>query len=263
MRKLSVFFSLAIVFFFCTSCDKKRVTELETMLAAKEGQVKQLENQLSHLQGSNASLLDRLSDLSVINKTGSASIQKSLESMTQQYSFIEKLSTKIQSKDSLNLALVMNIKRSLVDINDEDVQVEVKGGVVYVSISDKLLYAPGSIQISAQAQKVLAKLATVLNDHADMNVLVEGHTDDEPIANNCMKDNWDLSVQRATGVVRVLSDKYEVSPERLTAAGRSKYVPKTMNNTPEERSLNRRTEIIITPKLDQFFKLMEAPLLNN
>ncbi len=245
------------------SCEKQRITELETQLSSKEDQVTQLEGQLAHLQGSNVSLLDRLSDLSVVNKAGSESIQRSLESMTQQYSFIQDLSTKIQSKDSLNLALVMNIKRSLVDINDDDVQVEVKGGMVHVSISDKLLYASGSSDISKDAFGVLEKLATIMNDHDDLNVLVEGHTDDVPMANGCVADNWDLSVKRATSVVRLLQSQYYVSPERLTAAGRAEFVPKTVNTTPSGRSKNRRTEIIITPKLDQFFKLMEAPLLSN
>jgi len=262
MKYLSVILPLALLY-LCTSCDKQRITELETQLVSKDEQVKQLETQLSHLQGSNVSLLDRLSDLSVINKTGSENIQKSLESMTQQYSFIQNLTSKLQSKDSLNLALVMNLKRSLVDINDEDVQVEVKGGVVYVSISDKLLYAPGSTKISLEAYDILAKLATVMNDHDDMNVLVEGHTDDVPITKDCITDNWDLSAKRATEIVRLLETKYYVAPERLSAAGRSKYVPKAQNTTPEGRSANRRTEIIITPQLDQFFKLLEGPMLEN
>ena len=262
MKYLSVFLPLALLY-LCSSCDKQRITELETQLASKNDQVKQLESQLSHLQGSNVSLLDRLSDLSVINKTGSENIQKSLESMTQQYSFIQNLTSKLQSKDSLNLALVMNLKRSLVDINDEDVQVEVKGGVVYISISDKLLYAPGSTKISLEAYDILAKLATVMNDHDDMNVLVEGHTDDVPITKDCITDNWDLSAKRATEIVRLLETKYYVAPERLSAAGRSKYAPKAQNTSPEGRSMNRRTEIIITPKLDQFFQLLEGPMLDN
>lgn len=263
MKKLMLFLPLIGLFFLCTSCDKQRIVELETQLAAKNDQISQLEGQLTHLQGSNASLLDRLSDLSVVNKAGSQSIQRSLENMTQQYSFIQDLTTKLQSKDSLNLALVMNIKRSLVDINDEDVQVEVKGGLVHVSISDKLLYASGSSKINKNAYDVIGKLAAIMNDHDDLNVLVEGHTDDVPMASNCIADNWDLSVKRATSVVRLLQEEYYVSPERLTAAGRSEFVPKTQNTTPEGRGKNRRTEIIMTPKLDQFFKLMEAPLLNN
>lgn len=263
MRKLLNTLLLFALVGFLMSCNKKKIEGLEQALALKTEQVEQLEEQLSHLQGTNTSLLDRMSDLSVVNKAGAESIQKSLESIGQQYSFIQDLTTKIQAKDSLNLALVMNLKRSLSNINDEDVQVEVKGGVVYVSISDKLLFDPGSSRVNNAALDVLAKLASVINDHDDLNVLVEGHTDDVPISNSCVKDNWDLSVKRATSVVRILQKDFYVAPERLTAAGRSEYIPKAENASTDGRSVNRRTEIIITPKLDQFFKLLEMPDLKN
>lgn len=263
MRKLlNTLFLLSLVGLF-SACNKKKVQGLEQALALKTEQVEQMEEQLGHLQGTNVSLLDRMSDLSVVNKAGAESIQKSLESINQQYSFIQDLTTKIQSKDSLNLALVMNLKRSLSNINDEDVQVEVKGGVVYVSISDKLLFSEGSSRVNSDALDVLAKLASVINDHNDLNVLVEGHTDDVPISNSCVRDNWDLSVKRATSVVRILQQDFYVAPERLTAAGRSEFVPKEDNESSDGRSKNRRTEIIITPKLDQFFKLLEMPDLQN
>jgi chemotaxis protein MotB len=258
MKKQIIFYLLLLVL-GTTSCKGKKVKALETEVALKTEQVKQLEEQIKHMQSTNASLLDRMADLSIVNKSGAESIQRSLENITQQYSFIQDLTSKIQSKDSLNLALVMNLKRSLSNINDEDVQVEVKGGVVYVSISDKLLFRSGSSRISSAAEEVLAKLATVINDHDDLNVLVEGHTDDVPINNSCLEDNWDLSVKRATSVVRKLQQDYYVNPERLTAAGRSEFVPKAPNTDSEGRSTNRRTEIIITPKMDQFFKLLEMP----
>ncbi len=257
---LSLPFLLLLLF---SSCNKKKVTSLERELALKNDQVEMLQQQLNNLQSTNASLLDRLSDLSVVNKAGAESIQKSLESMSQQYSFIQDLTTKIHAKDSLNLALVMNLKRSLSDINDEDVQVEVKGGVVYVSLSDKLLFRSGSSRLTSEARDVLGKIAMVVNDHRDLNVMVEGHTDNVPINNSCIDDNWDLSVKRATSVVRVLEEEYYVSPERMTAAGRADYVPKADNSTSTGRAQNRRTEIIITPKLDQFFKLLEAPVLRD
>jgi chemotaxis protein MotB len=242
---------------FLTSCGRKAKKEL----ALKDQQINQLQGQLDHIQNTNNSLLDRLSDLSVISKSGAESINKSLESINQQYAFIENLTTKIQEKDSINLALVMNLKRSLSDINDQDVQVEVRGGVVYVSISDKMLFRSGSSNLTRQALDVLGKLAAVINDHDDLNVLVEGHTDNVPINTECLVDNWDLSVKRATSVVRTLQNDYYVSPDRMTAGGRSEYVPKSDNGSTTGRSENRRTEIIITPKLDQFFKLLEAPKL--
>lgn len=259
MKKPSIIYLLLLLLFGTSACKGKRVKALESELALKTEQVQQLEEQIQHMQSTNASLLDRMADLSIVNKSGAESIQRSLESISQQYSFIQDLTTKIQSKDSLNLALVMNIKRSLSNIDDEDVQVEVKGGVVYVSISDKLLFRSGSSRITSQAEGVLAKLAGIINDHDDLNILVEGHTDDVPINNSCMEDNWDLSVKRATSVVRTLQEDYYVNPERLTAAGRSEFLPKVPNTTADGRSANRRTEIIITPKMDQFFKLLEMP----
>lgn len=159
-------------------------------------------------------------------------------------------------KDSLNLSLVMNLKRSLADVNDSDVQIEVKKGVVYISISDKMLFRSGSSTINANASTVLGKVAQVINDHNDLDILVEGHTDNVPINTGCTKDNWDLSAERATAVVRMLQTKYKVNPSRMTAGGRSEYVPKADNATAEGRKTNRRTEIIILPKLDQFFELM-------
>ena len=262
MKNATIILFLFSILLF-TSCNKKEIAALETEVQLKEDQIEQLEQQVEHLKKTNSSLLDRMSDLSIINQTGAESIKQSLENINQQYSFIEDLTTKIQSKDSLNLSLVMNLKRSLADIDDEDVQVEVRGGIVHISISDKLLFRSGSSRISSRAEEVLGKIATVINDHSDLNVMVEGHTDDVPIANSCVKDNWDLSVKRATSVVRVLQEDYYVSPERLTAAGRSEYIPKTDNDTDEGKSLNRRTEIIMTPKLDQFFQLLEAPIVKN
>lgn len=232
---------------------------MEKEVALKDEQIAMLNQQLGHLQSTNGSLLDRMSDLSIVSKAGAESIQKSLESLSQQYDFIQNLTEKVQSKDSLNLALVMNLKRSLSNINDDDIQVEVRGGIVHVSISDKLLFKSGSFRIGNQAKEVLEKIASVVNDHEELQILVEGHTDDVPMGGEGMIDNWDLSVKRATSVVRVLQNEYYVSPERMTAAGRSEYLPKADNDSPSGRSMNRRTEIIITPRMDQFFKLLEAP----
>ena len=255
MTRISLLLPAVLVLATLTSCNRKTKAEL----ALKTEQVQQLQEQLDHIQETNASLLDRMADLSVINKAGAESIQESLTNINEQNSYIRDLTQKIQTKDSLNLALVMNLKRSLSDINDQDVQVEVRGGMVHVSISDRLLFRSGSAALSSDALLVLGKVATVLNDHQDLNVLVEGHTDNVPFGNECLVDNWDLSVKRATAVVRALQQEHYVSPERLTAGGRSYHIPKASNDSPEGRSMNRRTEIIIAPKLDQFFKLLEAP----
>ena len=157
----------------------------------------------------------------------------------------------------------MNLKRSLGNISDDDIKVEVRGGKVHVSIADRLLFASGSSRMGDQSQDILNKIALVLNDHNELDVMVEGHTDDVPIDGSCVKDNWDLSVRRATTVVRTLQDDYLVAPERLTAAGRGEYAPVAGNDSEGGRQTNRRTEIVITPQLDQFFNLLESPALAN
>lgn len=249
MNKLIIIAFLAVGL---TSCENSKVKLLET-------QVAQLEDQLNHTQESNSSLLDRLSDLSVINKSEAKSIQSSLETLSQQNAYIQDLTDKIHEKDSINFALVHNLKRSLIDVDDDDIQIEVRGSAVYVSIADQLLFRTGSAQISRKANVIMQKVATVINDHDRVDVLVEGHTDNIPIGNSVYQDNWDLSVQRATAVIRILQHEYFVDPTRLTAAGRSSYIPVSDNETTLGRSRNRRTEIILTPKLDQFFELLETP----
>ena len=224
-------------------------------LTSKSAKLKELEDQIEFLKKNNNHLLDRMSDLSVISKEGSESIKKSLAMMDAQGVQIRDLNASIQRKDSLNMALVLNLKRSLADVSDEDVQVEVKKGVVYVSLSDKMLFKSGSSIINTQAETVLAKVAKILNDYKEIEILVEGHTDNVPIATDKFADNWDLSALRATSVVRTLQKKYGVEPIRMIAGGRGEYMPKVANDSAPNRSLNRRTEIIITPKLDQFFNL--------
>lgn len=227
-------------------------------LAAKTGQLNDLQSQIDYLKKTNTNLLDRMSDLSVVSKQGAESIKKSLETLNEQTRYVNNINSQIRSKDSLNLALVMNLKRSLADINDQDVQVEVKKGVVYVSISDKLLFNTGKFDVNPQAEAVLAKVAKVVNDHNELDILVEGHTDSVPFSSGVLKDNWDLSVLRATAVSRLLQTKFGVSPTRLTAGGRGEFVPKDDNGSSEGRRVNRRTEIILTPKLDQFFNLLSS-----
>lgn len=240
-----------------------RLNTRENELAAERSRSKSLEDQINNLQGTNKNLLDRLSDLSVISKQGAENIQKSLEAINSQNTYIKDLTGTIQRKDSLNLALVMNLKRSLADVNDEDVTIEVKKGVVYISLSDKMLFNSGSYNIKPAAETVLGKIAKVVNDHSELDILVEGHTDTVPIKTEFIKDNWDLSALRATSVVRYLQWKHGVKPERMTAGGRSQFVPKATNDTDAGKSLNRRTEIIILPKLDQFFQLLEPNTSGN
>ncbi|PXX31359.1 chemotaxis protein MotB [Arenibacter sp. ARW7G5Y1] len=235
---------------------------LEAGLANEKNKSKSLEQQMEYFKSTNTDLLARLSDLSVVSKSGAESIKKSLEALNEQNKYIKNLTSSMQRKDSINLVLVMNLKRSLDNFEDEDINIEVKKGVVYVSISDKMLFRSGSYNISNRAEEVIGKIAKIINDHKELDILVEGHTDNVPISTDCMTDNWDLSVKRATSIVRLMQTKFAVQPIRMTAGGRSEYVPKTTNATAEGRAINRRTEIIILPKLDQFFELLEPPTTN-
>lgn len=244
--------------------DQLKLKEGEWMSKEKEmsSQVNRLQEELDFQRKNNTNLLARLEDLSVLTRTEAENVRRSLDQLNEQSKYIRDMTVAMQRKDSMNLALVMNLKRSLADVNDEDVTVEVKKGVVYISLSDKMLFRSGSSRITSKANDILAKVAKVLNDQPDMEIMVEGHTDNVPISNDCVQDNWDLSVKRATAVVRALQKNYKVSPERMSAAGRSEYLPKEANETAEGRSNNRRTEIIIVPRLDQFFNLM-APQASN
>ncbi len=236
---------------------KTRINDISNANSAKDGKIKGLEEQMEYLKKNNNNLLDRLSDLSVVSKAGAESIKKSLDAMNEKDKYIKDLTSSMSKKDSTNLALVMNLKRSLSDVNSDDVNIEVKKGVVYISLSDKMLFRSGSAVINEQAGSVLEKIAKVVNDHKELDILVEGHTDDVPINTDCIADNWDLSAKRATSVVRLLQKKYNVDPSRMTAGGRSEYSTKSINASLEGKKANRRTEIIILPKLDQFFKLNE------
>lgn len=244
-----------------SSCYNPKIKSLESELSTKSAQVTQLEKQIDHMQTTNSSLLDRLQDLSVINQTEAESIKNSLQSLNRQQQYITELSDIIDEKDSINNALVYNLRNSLIDFDDEDVIVEVKGTAVYVSISDNMLFNSGSSQVLSGAKGVLEKVARIINDNEQVNVLVEGHTDDVPISTEKFQDNWDLSTLRATAVVRLLQNEFYIPPARLTASGRGEYVPKADNGTLVGRRKNRRTEIILTPKLDQFFELLQEPEL--
>jgi chemotaxis protein MotB len=155
------------------------------------------------------------------------------------------------------MALVMNLKSALADVNDQDVNIQVEKGVVFINISDKLLFKTASSTVSDEALTVLEKVARVLNANPTLDILVEGHTDSVPIRNACIIDNWDLSAKRATSVTRILQNNFNIDPIRMTAGGKGEYSPLVANDTKEGRASNRRTRIVILPQLDQFFKLLE------
>lgn len=245
----------------------ERMKKLDTVSNEKiveyEKRIIGLNEQIEYLKKSNNNMLNQLESLSVISKQGAENIRKSLETLSDQSKYIKNLNNKIQSRDSLNLVLATTIKRSLNDVNDPDIEVQVEKGVVFISISDKMLFDSGKYNIKPRAGDVLAKIAKIAKDHNHLDLLVEGHTDNVPVkASSFMRDNWDLSALRAASVVRTLQKQYGVDPSRMTAAGRSEYVPKASNTTAAGRSKNRRTKIYLLPKLDQFFQLVEEGATN-
>jgi chemotaxis protein MotB len=209
------------------------------------------------LKENNTTMLKQLEDMSVLSSTQAASIKQSLENIGAKDIYIQDLQKEMARKDSLNMALVMNLKGAVGDLNDKDINIKVDKGVVFVDISDKLLFASGKYQITDRAKEVLGKVALVLKAQPNIEFMVEGHTDNVPYNRPPLLDNWDLSVKRATAVVRILQNKYGLDPTHITAAGRAEYVSVAGNDTPEGRAANRRTRIVILPQLDQFFKLLE------
>lgn len=242
-----------------SSCNKTKVAQLETELAGEKQQRQMLTAQLESVQRTNGDLLNRLEDLSVISREGATSIREGLESINDQTGYIRDLNRAVARKDSVNNALKINLLRSLNTVSSEDVQVDIRGGKVHVSISDKLLFASASARVNSAANQILEKVSFVLNEHRDLSVTVEGHTDNVPVNSRNFSDNWELSTARATAVVRQLVNSYYVDPARLTAAGRAEHDPRGNNDTPEGRARNRRTEIVITPRLDEFFELTQSP----
>ena len=234
--------------------------QLRSCLTEKDAsskRVQELEQENANLKASSGVMLKQLSDLSVISATQAESINKSLENIGAKDAYIKDLQYQMSRKDSLNMALVMNLKGALKDVNDQDVQVKVEGSAVLINLSDKMLFKSGKYNLTPEAKNVLSKVAQVINAQPDIQFMVEGNTDNKPIKTEFIKDNWDLSVLRATAVARTLQTDYGVDPKRIIAAGRGEYHPIDANDTDDGRSKNRRTSIIILPQLDQFFKLLE------
>ncbi|RPD46080.1 MULTISPECIES: OmpA/MotB family protein [Chitinophagaceae] len=224
-----------------------------------ESELEMARQQLASQKENNNLMVNQLRDLSVISSAQAESIKKSMDNIGAKDAYITDLQRSIARKDSLNMALVMNLKSALNDINDSDIEIKVEKSAVFISISDKLLFRSGSYEVSDRAMTVLGKVAQVLNAKPEIEFLVEGHTDNVPIKNACIVDNWDLSTKRATAVVRILQNQFKLDPKRMTAGGRSEYMPVASNDDNNSRSLNRRTRIVILPQLDQFFKLLETP----
>ena len=274
MRRVMLFATVAAI--SLSSCvSKKKYTELE----AKNKEIQDLLNtatvklntclterealaqQVDFLKKNNTDLINNMGNLTTLTTKGAENLEKSLESLKEKDLKITRLQDALTKKDSVTLALVTSLKRE-VGIDDPDININVENGVVMISIADNLLFKSGSYEVSDKAKGVLAKVAKVINDYDTYSVLIEGNTDNVPLASaNLPKDNWDLSALRATSVAKILQTQFGVNPSRITAGGRSEYNPKTTNASVSGRAENRRTEIIIMPKLDEFMKLMDiAPV---
>lgn len=235
---------------------------LTKCLVEKEGAVEKtrlLETTVTDLRKDKEQTLQQVGDLTELTQGANDNIKETLAQLSKKDKYINKIRAAASKKDSLNLVVAFHLKKELQQgIDDQDIEVNVEKTVVFISISDKLLFKSGSYTITDKASKVLQKVATVVNSQPEMDVMIEGHTDNTPVAaGSSLKDNWGLSVLRATAIVRELQNKYAVAPERLIAAGRSSYIPLVDNNSPENKAKNRRTKIIVMPKLNQFFNMLD------
>lgn len=269
-------FAAGIMFTGCVS--KKQFTTLETdygrlqtenndlklQLTESRTRVSSLEERLAEAQRNNNELRTAYTEMqNSLNKSlsqnsqGNVNIAKLVDEINASNRFIQHLVQAKNRSDSLNIVMVNNLTRSLTRDEMKDLDIQVLKGVVYISLDDKMLYRSGSYEISDQAGEILSKIAKIIMDYKDYSVLVEGNTDTDPISRPNIRNNWDLSTLRASSVVQALQNDYGIDPKRLTAAGRGEYNPIATNATAEGKTRNRRTQIIITPELDQFMELIE------
>ena len=270
-----IILALSLVALLTTSCvSKKKFVALE----AKNKEIQDLLNsctvklnicntdkdalasQIEFLKKNNQNLIQNMDNMTTLSTKGAQNIEKALETIKEKDIKISRMQDALTKKDSLTLALVTSIKSS-VGVTDPDIEVNVEKGVVFISIADKLLFKSGSYLVSDRAKEVLAKVAKIINEKPTFECMVEGHTDNVPfIGNNILIDNWDLSAKRSTAIVRVLTKDLKVNPKQLIAAGRGEFVPLVENNSVANRAINRRTRIVILPKIDEFYEMIEKEM---
>ena len=273
MKKIIL--AVSLVALLATSCGtKKKIAALESKnkeiqdllnscsiklnmcLTEKES----ISNQIEFLKKSNSDLLATMGNMTTLSTKGAQNIEKALETIKEKDLKITRMQDALTKKDSVTLALVTSIKSS-VGMSDPDIEVNVEKGVVFISIADKLLFKSGSYLVSERAKEVLAKVAKIINDKPTFECMVEGHTDNVPfIGNTILLDNWDLSSKRSTAIVRVLTNDLKVNPKQLIAAGRGEFIPLVENNSVANRAINRRTRIVILPKIDEFYEMIEKEM---
>ena len=275
MKKTFLVMTIAAATMLITSCSSKKellacqeenkalqtnYTDTKEKLAASTARVASLEKQLAQAENTNAALQNAL-DKSLSNASqNNVSIEKLVDQINESNKYIRHLVEVKSKSDSLNMVLTNNLTRSLSKEELKDVDVQVLKGVVYISLADNMLYKSGSYEISDRASETLSKIAKIIKDYKDYDVLIEGNTDNVPIKRENIRNNWDLSCLRASSVVQALQNQYGVDPKRLTAGGRGEYNPLQPNSSEAGKQRNRRTQIIITPKLDEFMELIgQAP----
>ena len=230
----------------------------QTQSSAYQTKITDLEKTVKELQKDKKKTLEFVDNLTVLTKGANENIKETLIQLSKKDQYIKYIIKAMSKKDSLNLAVAFHLKKELKEgLDDEDIEINVEKTVVFISISDKLLFKSGSYNVTDKAYKVLEKVATVVNGQPQMDILIEGHTDSKSIKTEFLQDNWDLSAKRATSIARILQHRFKVEPRRMSAAGRSSYVPLVPNDSEANMSKNRRTKIIIMPRLDQFFDLLE------
>ncbi|MFN0728823.1 OmpA/MotB family protein [Polaribacter gochangensis] len=230
----------------------------QSLASSYKSKISDLETTVKDLQKDKRKTLEFVDNLTVLTKGANDNIKETLIQLSKKDQYIKYIRKAMTKKDSLNLAVAFHLKKELKEgLDDEDIEINVEKTVVFISISDKLLFKSGSYNVTEKAYKVLEKVATVLKGQPNMDVMIEGHTDSKSIKTEFLEDNWDLSAKRATSIARILQNRFSVNPGRLIAAGRSSYVPLAPNDTEANMSKNRRTKIIIMPRLDQFFDLLE------
>jgi chemotaxis protein MotB len=226
--------------------------------AVADASLDALKEQLVDLRKTNDALFSSTKEMTVLTTKGAENLEKTLESLQERDLKISRLQDAVNKKDSITLAIVSSLKKS-VGIDDPDIEINVEKGVVFISISDKLLFKSGSYVVTEKAKVVLGKVAKVINDKPDFEAMIEGHTDSRSYASGVLLDNWDLSVKRSTSVIRELQ-KMGVNPSQLIAAGRSSYVPLVDNENAMNRAKNRRTRVVVMPKIDQFYNMIEEEM---
>ncbi|MDR2920814.1 MAG: OmpA family protein [Tannerella sp.] len=261
--------TVCIIFTGCAA--KKELKSLKAeyqgcqlQLTESRARVSSLEDRLAEAQKNNDELRTSLTEMqNLLNKSlaqssqGNVNIAKLVDEINSSNRFIQHLVETKNKSDSLNIVMINNLTRSLTREEMQDMDIQVLKGVVYISLDDKMLYRSGSYEISEKAGQILSKISKIILDYKDYDVLVEGNTDTDPISRPNIRNNWDLSALRGSSVVQALQEDYGIDPKRLTAAGRGEYNPVASNDTPDGKTRNRRTQIIITPKLDQFMDLIE------